>query len=195
MDQQKLRSLVFEKTGIKIDANDPAFALVVMNEAILDEAVARHLGVLEQASRALLASPMLRQGGSAAVDDIWENSGENSADQRATSTTASSAASQAAGAMDAADVAALSAAASPPGAATPQPAASATDGLPWSQLIAGALLTAVLVLLGQSLLPRPAATLSEQQQKQLQEAEKWQKVLPRLDDKTRQQVEEALRKL
>lgn len=32
MDQQKLRTLVFEKTGVKIDVDDPVFALVALNE-------------------------------------------------------------------------------------------------------------------------------------------------------------------
>ena len=54
MDQQKLRSLVFEKTGIKIDTSDPVFAIVAMNEALLEEAVQRHLVMLEQSSKAIL---------------------------------------------------------------------------------------------------------------------------------------------
>ena len=35
MDQQKLRTLVFEKTGVKIDIDDPIFALVALNEAVV----------------------------------------------------------------------------------------------------------------------------------------------------------------
>ena len=41
IDQQKLRSLVFDKTGVKIDIDDPIFALVALNEAVLAEAVER----------------------------------------------------------------------------------------------------------------------------------------------------------
>jgi hypothetical protein len=53
MDQQKLRSLVFEKTGVKIDVDDPIFALVALNEAVLQETVERHVAQIEAATRAL----------------------------------------------------------------------------------------------------------------------------------------------
>ncbi len=53
MDQQKLRSLVFEKTGVKIDVDDPVFALVALNEAVLEEAVERHIARIDAASQAL----------------------------------------------------------------------------------------------------------------------------------------------
>ncbi|MFD2366966.1 hypothetical protein [Pseudoduganella sp. GCM10020061] len=55
MDQQKLRTLVFEKTGVKIDVDDPVFALVALNEAVLEEAVERHVAAIELASRELVA--------------------------------------------------------------------------------------------------------------------------------------------
>jgi hypothetical protein len=50
MDQHKLRTLVFEKTGVKIDVDDPVFALVALNEAVLEEAVERHVALLNEAS-------------------------------------------------------------------------------------------------------------------------------------------------
>ena len=50
MDQQKLRTLVFEKTGVKIDIDDPIFALVALNEAVLSEAVERHVALLDDAT-------------------------------------------------------------------------------------------------------------------------------------------------
>lgn len=53
MDQQKLRSLVFEKTGVKIDVDDPIFALVALNEAVLEEAVERHIARIDAASQEL----------------------------------------------------------------------------------------------------------------------------------------------
>jgi hypothetical protein len=53
MDQHKLRTLVFEKTGVKIDVDDPVFALVALNEAVLEEAVERHVALLNEASGAL----------------------------------------------------------------------------------------------------------------------------------------------
>ncbi|HEX8614558.1 MAG TPA: hypothetical protein VF800_25035 [Telluria sp.] len=50
MDQQKLRTLVFEKTGVRIDIDDPIFALVALNEAVLAEAVERHVQLLDDAT-------------------------------------------------------------------------------------------------------------------------------------------------
>jgi hypothetical protein len=46
LDPHKLRLHVFEKTGIKVDVDDPIFALVALNEAVLEEAVERHLARL-----------------------------------------------------------------------------------------------------------------------------------------------------
>jgi hypothetical protein len=66
MDQQKLRTLVFEKTGVKIDVDDPVFALVAMNEAVLEEAVERHVKLLNDASGALAGRVASLQGGSTA---------------------------------------------------------------------------------------------------------------------------------
>ncbi|MYN00774.1 hypothetical protein GTP41_01540 [Pseudoduganella sp. DS3] len=47
LDPHKLRLHVFEKTGIKVDVDDPIFALVALNEAVLEEAVERHLARLD----------------------------------------------------------------------------------------------------------------------------------------------------
>lgn len=55
MDAQRLRSHVFDKTGIKVDVNDPIFALVALNEAVLAETVERQLAVLDAAAQALAA--------------------------------------------------------------------------------------------------------------------------------------------
>jgi len=49
LDPQKLRLHVFEKTGIKVDVDDPIFALVALNEAVLEEAVERQLARLDGA--------------------------------------------------------------------------------------------------------------------------------------------------
>lgn len=62
MDQQKLRTLVFEKTGVKIDVDDPVFALVALNEAVLAEAVERHVNLLHEASGALAGKVASLQG-------------------------------------------------------------------------------------------------------------------------------------
>ena len=65
MDQQKLRTLVFEKTGVKIDVDDPVFALVALNEAVLAEAVERHVALLDQATATLAVhAAALRADGS-----------------------------------------------------------------------------------------------------------------------------------
>lgn len=66
MDQQKLRTLVFEKTGVKIDIDDPIFALVALNEAVLAEAVERHVALLDDATAGLAEQAQaLQDGGSA----------------------------------------------------------------------------------------------------------------------------------
>ncbi|MRW87697.1 hypothetical protein GJ698_26860, partial [Pseudoduganella sp. FT26W] len=62
MDQQKLRSLVFEKTGVKIDIDDPVFALVALNEAVLEDAVQRHVALIDAASRELAQQARLAGG-------------------------------------------------------------------------------------------------------------------------------------
>ncbi|NHZ62903.1 hypothetical protein [Massilia genomosp. 1] len=74
MDQQKLRTLVFEKTGVRIDIDDPIFALVALNEAVLAEAVERHVALLDDASadladqvRALQDAGYLGNGGTPAA--------------------------------------------------------------------------------------------------------------------------------
>lgn len=65
MDQQKLRTLVFEKTGVRIDVDDPVFALVALNEAVLAEAVERHVALLDEATRELAGRVDALQGGAA----------------------------------------------------------------------------------------------------------------------------------
>lgn len=62
MDQHKLRTLVFEKTGVKIDVDDPVFALVALNEAVLEEAVQRHVALIDAASQELARQARLAGG-------------------------------------------------------------------------------------------------------------------------------------
>ncbi|MYM99049.1 hypothetical protein GTP90_34915, partial [Rugamonas sp. FT81W] len=62
MDQHKLRSLVFEKTGVKIDIDDPVFALVALNEAVLAETVERHIALIDAASQELAQQARLAGG-------------------------------------------------------------------------------------------------------------------------------------
>jgi len=63
IDPHKLRTLVFEKTGIKVDIDDPIFALVALNEAVLEESVERHLARLDAASEQLAG--LVRSAGGA----------------------------------------------------------------------------------------------------------------------------------
>jgi hypothetical protein len=67
MDQQKLRNLVFEKTGVKLDSNDPIFALVALNETVLAEAVERHVALLDEATHQLAAQVRLLQDAAALI--------------------------------------------------------------------------------------------------------------------------------
>ncbi|MCE3263471.1 MAG: hypothetical protein K0R43_2550 [Pseudoduganella sp.] len=60
LDPHKLRLQVFEKTGIRVDVDDPIFALVALNEAVLEETVERHLARLDAASADL--AEQLRAG-------------------------------------------------------------------------------------------------------------------------------------
>ena len=69
MDQHKLRSLVFEKTGVKVDIDDPIFALVALNEAVLAESVERHVARIDAASQEL-AEHARAAGGLAPVKAI-----------------------------------------------------------------------------------------------------------------------------
>lgn len=55
MDRHTLRSHVFDKTGIKVDIDDPIFALVALNEAVLADTVERQLALLDAATQALAA--------------------------------------------------------------------------------------------------------------------------------------------
>ena len=66
MDQQKLRTLVFEKTGVKIDVDDPVFAVVALNEAVLAEAVERHVALLDDATADLAEQAQALQDSGAA---------------------------------------------------------------------------------------------------------------------------------
>jgi len=64
MDHHKLRTLVFEKTGIKVDSNDPIFALVALNETVLAESVGKHVALMDEASaRFDLLARQLQAGG------------------------------------------------------------------------------------------------------------------------------------
>ena len=176
MDRAKLRSQVFEKTGIKLDVDDPIFALVALNEAVLEETVERHLERIEAAS-AELAQHARSAGGLPPT---------------AASAPSAPAASSAAAVPPLAPVLPL------PGPGRRPIATSHESFSPRELRLLGAallvaLLTASVMLVGQSMF-HSAPTLTPAQQAALARAEKLEKVLPTLDPKARSAVEEALAK-
>ncbi len=163
MDQQKLRSLVFEKTGVRIDIDDPIFALVALNEAVLAEAVERHVALLDEATRELAVQASALQ-------------------------------------------------AAPPGTSrkrsnkTPEPPPPPPP-LQEKRLLAvaggAAVLCALLVLIGQAILFKPAAIpapvvqareLTAEQSAAIKNHEKLNKVIQKLDQKTRNTITAEMQK-
>ena len=53
MDLNLLRTAVFEKTGIKVDTQDPIFALVALHETVLADSVAHQLNLIDDATTRL----------------------------------------------------------------------------------------------------------------------------------------------
>lgn len=168
MDQQKLRALVFEKTGVKIDIDDPIFALVALNEAVLAEAVERHVALLDdatadladQAEALLAAGSVCRYAGAA---------GERPAP----------------------------ALVKPAGAAAVTATPTVQEKRHMALAGGAAVLCALLVLGGQALLfkppPVPAATLiakelTPEQALAIRNGEKLQKLVQKLDPKTRNAI-------
>ena len=160
MDQLKLRSLVFEKTGIKIDVDDPVFALVALNEAVLAEAVERHVALLDEAT-----ANLVEQAGALLPEREQ-----------------------------------LVAPVRRPAAPAPSPAPERR-----TMVIAGgaAVLCALLVLTGQALFLRPAPVppstviakeLTPEQARAVQYGEKLEKILPKLDTKTRNAIQAEMQK-
>lgn len=159
MDQHKLRSLVFEKTGVKIDVDDPVFALVALNEAVLEEAVERHVAQIDAATRELIAT----------------TGATPPAPARSTAPAQPAASIRTAGAL-------------------PQPV----------MLAAGAAIgAAILTLLGQALFFKPqpipapimqARELSAEQTAALRDAEKLNRIVEKLDAKTRALIKSEMQK-
>lgn len=166
MDQHKLRSLVFEKTGVKIDVDDPVFALVALNEAVLAEAVERHVALLDDATRELAAQ--LQEGGLASGAAIAPR--------------------QTAALLRPDGVAAA------PNYAEKRIIAIAAGA---------ALLGALLVLFGQAILfkqqPAPAPIvqareLTEEQASAIRNGEKLERIVQKLDPKTRSAIRAEMQK-
>jgi hypothetical protein len=168
MDQQKLRTLVFEKTGVKIDVDDPVFALVALNEAVLAEAVERHVALLDDATRELAEQAQALQDGGRACR-YHAGAPERPA-------------------------AALLKSAAPHGLGF---SPSHAEQRMMAMSGAAALLGALLVLLGQAIFFKPlppARQLSEEQASAIRNGEKLAKIVQTLDAKTRDKIQAELQK-
>jgi hypothetical protein len=179
MDQHKLRTLVFEKTGVKIDVDDPVFALVALNEAVLEDAVERHIAAIDSATRELVerareAGGLAPQPGHGLRHDA---SNELAAD--------------AALAPDARTY--EPAPAGPVRAIATQAPAMSRRELRLLAAAAGiALLSALVVLGGQAAFSRPGLTPAQTQA--LHDAEQLQQAIDQLDPKLRAEVRAQLQK-
>ncbi|GJJ02956.1 hypothetical protein RugamoR64_34940 [Duganella rhizosphaerae] len=186
MDQHKLRSLVFEKTGVKIDIDDPVFALVALNEAVLAETVERHIALIDAASQELVQHARAAGGLGA-----QQAGGRKPAVLDATNEPAA-----VAGVASAAD--APSAYAPAPAAGPVRPIATQTPGITPRELrllgaAAGvAVLSALLVLGGQAAFFKPG--LTAEQSAALASADKLNKAIQKLDPKVREQLQTELQK-
>ena len=185
MDQQKLRSLVFEKTGVKIDIDDPVFALVALNEAVLEEAVLRHVALIDAASLELAQQARLAAGSAANVAN-----GGNVAQPASTPATPTG--------YSPAPAVPVRAIATQSPAITPRELRllGAAAGL--------SVLSALLVLGGQAAFSKPAMppapivqqakALTPEQTLALQNADKLSKAIQKLDPKARAQLQAELQK-
>lgn len=171
MDQHKLRSLVFEKTGVKVDIDDPIFALVALNEAVLAESVERHIERIDAASREL-AEQARAAGGLAPAAAPASVPGYQPA--------------------PAAPVKAI---------ATQSPLVTPREQRLLVAAAGLSLLTALLVTGMQALFSKPAAPppslpapLTQQQADALARADKLTRAIDRLDARTRAQIQAELQK-
>lgn len=190
MDQQKLRTLVFEKTGVKIDIDDPIFALVALNEAVLEEAVERHVAAIDAASRELTQHARLA-GGLPPVADAARKAKAVVLD----ATNEPAAAAPAPGYVP-----------TPPGPVRPIATQSMAITPRESRLLAAAagiaIVSALVVVGGQALLSKPAPApvieqakaLTPEQTLALRNAEKLTRAIEKLDQKTRNQLQAELQK-
>jgi hypothetical protein len=194
MDPQKLRTLVFEKTGIKIDTTDPVFALVALNESVLEEALQRHLAALQQAHLVNTGAALSNQPAYRQRTDNWES--DEPASPAAPNSSASSIPTPSQPAM-------IPEPPLPESVPAAHPAPAPLD----KRLLIGAatvsLCSALLVLAGQAMWgwgnPKSAAPphvlpLNAQQKQQLQQAEKLARALEKLDPKSRAMIQAELDK-
>jgi hypothetical protein len=183
MDANKLRTEVFEKTGIKVDTTDPIFALVALNEAVLADYARQHLSSLLDAGERLKEQTGLLLEAGERTKALLLQMGHKVDDP----------------ATPAAPTAPVATPATPksPGQAMPP------------LVLAGvtALLAAVLVVVIQGLIsaprqtpaapataraPTPAQALTTEQQQMIQTGEKFAKAWPKLDAKTQAKIQSVM---
>ncbi|KQW89211.1 hypothetical protein ASC94_22470 [Massilia sp. Root418] len=168
MDQHKLRSLVFEKTGVKVDIDDPIFALVALNEAVLAESVERHIARIDAASQEL--AEQVRAAGGLAP------------------------ARAAAAGFEPAPAAPVKAIATQSLLVTPREQRLLVAAASLA-LLAALLVVGLQALFKPAALPPPApAALTQQQADALARADKLARAIDKLDPKTRAQIQAELQK-
>jgi len=218
MDQHKLRSLVFEKTGVKVDVDDPIFALVALNEAVLAGAVERQVALIDAASQELAAHARAAGGLGASgaiappaarvpahslsghhddeLEDVFGQDNSIAPLRNGNASTSSNTVSPAAPFA-------------PPPSGTGRAIATQTSLFTpreWRLLAASAvvsLISALVVLAGHALFFKPAPppapviqakTLTPEQAEAIATGEKLSKAIQKLDPKTRSQLQAELQK-
>jgi len=183
MDANKLRSEVFEKTGIKVDTTDPIFALVALNEAVLADYAKQNLGGLAEATDKLREQTEQLLDAGERTKALLLQLGHKVDDPTTVAAVA---------------------------APAPAPAAPAPPTLTMPPLVLAsvtALLAAVLVVAGQALFvpartmpaapataqtPIAAPAMTAQQQQMMQTGEKLSRAWPKLDAKTQAKLNELM---
>ena len=178
MDTTKLRTHVFEKTGIRIDTTDPVFALVALNDAVLADGVERQRIAVDTMIESIIRqSDTLLEAGERYKRTV-QRSDEPAAEQTSEQVKSSKSA-----------------------------ASTLRRTFFWSaSVLVTALLTAALTLCGlffarQWMSPAPAPTaparapapMTAEQTLNMQNGEKFSKILPQLDAVTQARILELMR--
>jgi hypothetical protein len=180
MDQLKLRTLVFEKTGVKIDVDDPVFALVALNEAVLEDAVERHVAAIDSATRELVQHAR-ETGGLAPPRDLGPGRRHDASHEHEPAAAAAGARGY------------EPAPAGPVRAIATQAPAITRRELRLLGAAAGiAVLSALLVLGGQAAFSKPGLTPVQTQA--LHDADQLRQAIDKLDPKLRAEVRAQLQK-
>jgi len=183
MDRQALRLSVFEKTGIKVDTDDPIFALVALNDAVLAETVERHVARLDAAATSL-AEQALR-GGHPTPSAQLPSAGLPSAGLP-------SAGLPPAGAPFSAPAVPTAPGVKP--IATQAPLLSPREARLLAAAAGIAVLCALLVLAGQALFFSRPAALTQQQAEAIRQGEKLARAVEKLDPKSRAAIAAEMQK-